>query len=48
MLLQVQLVEFSVNLNEITGSRIKTTLKNMFEVGICRSAFCVITNHIAF
>lgn len=48
MLLQIQLVKFSVNLNEITGSRIKTSLKNMFGLGTCRSAFCVITNHTAF
>lgn len=48
MLLQIQLVKFSVNLNEITGSRNKTSLKNMFGVATCRSAFCVITDHIAF
>lgn len=47
MLLQIQLVKFSVNLNEITGSWIKTSLKNMLRVGTCRSAFCVITDHIA-
>lgn len=33
MLLQIQLqvMTFSVNLNEITGSRIKTSLKHMFK-----------------